>query len=43
MSLKNGIPQLSIRTTAKLLINIESFSLFGGGIYFDSSQYGCYV
>lgn len=42
-SLKKGIPQLSIRTSAKLLINIERFTLLGGSIYFDSSQYGHYV
>lgn len=43
-SLKNNIPQLSIRVVAKLLVNIQPFqSILGGSIYYDNSQYGCYV
>lgn len=42
-SLKNEVPQLSMRVVGKLLINIEAFTLLGGAIYFDRSQYGSYV
>ena len=41
--IKNLSPQLSIRVTNKLLQDIEYFkSVFGGNIYFDSSQNGYY-
>lgn len=43
-SIKNNIPQLSIRVASKLLVNIESFKeILGGNIYYDASGYGCYV
>lgn len=42
-SLKNNVPQLSIRVTNKLLQDVESYKvIFGGYIYFDSSQNGYY-
>jgi hypothetical protein len=41
--MKNLRPQLSIRVTNKLLQDIEYFkTVFGGNIYFDSSQNGYY-
>lgn len=44
LSLKNNIPQLSIRVTSKLFVNIEPFTdVLKGNIYFDSSTYGIYV
>jgi len=46
MSIKNNYPQLSIRSVGvnKLLQDVQHFKdIFGGGIYFDSSQNGCYV
>lgn len=44
MSIKNNYPQLSIRVVDKLLQDVQHFKdIFGGGIYFDSSQNGCYV
>jgi hypothetical protein len=44
MSLKNKIPQLSIRVTNKKLEDIKLYqTFFGGGIYFDSSANGCYT
>jgi len=43
ISIKNHIPQLSIRVTNKLLQDIETFkTIFGGNIYYDSSQNGYY-
>jgi hypothetical protein len=42
-SLKNNVPQLSIRVTNKLLQDVGSYKvIFGGYIYFDSSQNGYY-
>jgi len=43
ISIKNLIPQLSIRVTNKLLQDVEIFkTIFGGNIYYDSSQNGYY-
>ncbi len=43
ISIKNIIPQLSIRVTNKLLQDVEMFkTIFGGNIYYDSSQNGYY-
>ena len=43
MSLKNDRPQLSVRVTNKLLVDVSYFQdIFGGAIYFDSSQNGYY-
>jgi hypothetical protein len=43
-SIKQGYPQLSIRVTNKILQDVEFFKfIFGGNIYFDGSQYGCYI
>nr|AKI85062.1 homing endonuclease [Geranium brycei] len=43
IAMKNRLPQLSIRVTNKLLQDVESFKVvFGGNIYFDSSQNGYY-
>jgi len=43
LSLKNGRPQLTIRVTNKLYQDLEGFKLvFGGDIYYDNSQNGCY-
>jgi hypothetical protein len=43
ISIKNLIPQLSIRVTNKLFQDIEIFkTIFGGNIYYDSSQNGYY-
>nr|ABY83873.1 endonuclease [Cucumis metuliferus] len=42
-AMKNLLPQLSIRVTNKLLQDLESFKVvFGGNIYFSSSQNGYY-
>ena len=41
--MKNGRPQLSVRVVNKLLQDVEWFKkIFGGNIYFDSSQNGYY-
>jgi len=41
--MKNKRPQLSIRVTNKLLQDVQWFKdVFGGGIYFDTSQNGYY-
>lgn len=41
--MKNSIPQLTVRVTNKLLQDVESYmNVFGGNIYFDSSQNGYY-
>jgi len=43
ISIKNLIPQLSIRVTNKLFQDVEIFkTVFGGNIYYDSSQNGYY-
>ncbi|KAL8475505.1 hypothetical protein ACS0TY_028236 [Phlomoides rotata] len=43
IDMKHGLPQLSIRVTNKLLQDVESYKeLFGGSLYFDSSQNGYY-
>jgi hypothetical protein len=43
MSMKNDIPQLSIRVTNKLYSDVLAFlTIFGGAIYFDNSQNGYY-
>ncbi|KAL0290350.1 UNVERIFIED_CONTAM: Cytochrome c oxidase subunit [Sesamum radiatum] len=43
IAMKNRLPQLSIRVTNKLLQDVESYKVvFGGNIYFDSSQNGYY-
>lgn len=43
-SIKNGVPQLSIRVANKLLVDVNIFILiFGGNIYFDASGHGIYV
>lgn len=43
MSMKNNYPQLSIRVVNKLLQDVQYFKdVFGGNIYFDSAQNGCY-
>lgn len=43
MSIKNGYPQQTISVTNKQKENIESFkNIFGGNIYFDKHQKGCY-
>lgn len=43
ISMKNKRPQLSIRVTNKLLQDVQWFKdVFGGGIYFDTSQNGYY-
>jgi hypothetical protein len=42
-SIKNDSPQLSVRVTNKLLQDIKLYKdVFGGNIYFDSSQNGYY-
>lgn len=42
-SIKNLVPQLSVRVTNKLLQDVEWFkTIFGGYVYFDSSQNGYY-
>ena len=42
-SIKNNLPQLSVRVTNKLLVDVERYKRsFGGYIYFDSSQNGYY-
>jgi len=42
-SMKNNRPQLSLRVTNKLQVDVEPFkSVFGGNIYYDSSQNGYY-
>jgi len=42
-SIKNNRPQLSIRVVNKLLQDVQWFKyIFGGNIYFDSSQNGYY-
>ncbi|XP_073307128.1 cytochrome c oxidase subunit 1-like [Primulina huaijiensis] len=39
IAMKHQLPQLSIRVTNKLLQDVESYKVvFGGNIYFDSSQ-----
>ncbi|KAL8464752.1 hypothetical protein ACS0TY_034309 [Phlomoides rotata] len=41
IAMKHGLPQLSIRVTNKLLQDVESYKVvFGGSLYFDSSQNG---
>lgn len=43
MSMKNNYPQLSIRVVNKLLVDIQCYKeIFGGNIYFDTSQNGYY-
>lgn len=43
LSIKNNLPQLSIRVTNKLFKDVEIFKIiFGGNIYYDSSQNGYY-
>ncbi|KAL6496043.1 cytochrome c oxidase subunit 1 [Orobanche minor] len=43
IAMKHGLPQLSIRVTNKLLQDLESYKVvFGGSLYFDSSQNGYY-
>ena len=43
IAMKHQLPQLSIRVTNKLLQDVESYKVvFGGNIYFDSSQNGYY-
>lgn len=43
MSMKNNRPQLSIRVVNKLLQDVQYYKdIFGGNIYFDSSQNGYY-
>lgn len=43
IAIKNLLPQLSIRVTNKLLQDVEMFkTVFGGNIYYDSSQNGYY-
>ncbi|GER45641.1 cytochrome c oxidase subunit 1 [Striga asiatica] len=43
IAMKHGLPQLSIRVTNKLLQDVESYKVvFGGSLYFDSSQNGYY-
>jgi len=43
MSMKNNHPQLSIRVANKLLQDVQWFKdVFGGNVYFDSSQNGYY-
>lgn len=42
-SMKNNYPQLSLRVVNKLLQDVQYYKdVFGGNIYFDSSQNGCY-
>jgi hypothetical protein len=42
-SMKDQKPQLTIRVTNKLYQDLEAFkTVFGGNIYFDNSQQGCY-
>lgn len=42
-SLKNGLPQLSVRVANKLLQDVQLYKhVFGGNIYYDSSQNGYY-
>lgn len=44
MNIKNNIPQLNIRVTNKKLEDIKYYqTFFGGSIYFDNSNYGCYI
>lgn len=41
--MKNGLPQLSVRVTNKLLQDVEVYkTVFGGYIYYDRSQNGYY-
>ncbi|KAH6815989.1 hypothetical protein C2S53_012697 [Perilla frutescens var. hirtella] len=43
IDMKHGLPQLSIRVTNKLLQDVEPYKVvFGGSLYFDSSQNGYY-
>lgn len=43
ISIKNSIPQLTISVTNKLLQDVEMYKvIFGGNIYYDSSQNGYY-
>jgi hypothetical protein len=43
IAMKHRLPQLSIRVNNKLLQDVESYKVvFGGNIYFDSSQNGYY-
>lgn len=40
---KNGIPQLTISVTNKLLVDVQAYTdVFGGSIYFDKAQNGYY-
>lgn len=42
-SMKNSIPQLSVRVVNKLLKDVECYNnVFGGNIYFDTAQNGYY-
>ena len=42
-SIKNKVPQLSVRVVNKLLQDVKLYKdIFGGNIYFDSSQNGYY-
>jgi ubiquinol-cytochrome c reductase cytochrome b subunit len=42
-SIKNGIPQLSISVTNKLLVDVIPYkNIIGGNIYYDKSQNGYY-
>jgi hypothetical protein len=44
MSIKNGYPQLSVRVTNKLEVDVQPFlDVFGGTINLDRSQTGCYT
>lgn len=41
--MKNGLPQLTISVTNKLLQDVEIYkAVFGGNIYYDSSKNGYY-
>lgn len=43
MNMKNYRPQLSIRVVNKLLQDVQYYKdVFGGNVYFDSAQNGCY-
>lgn len=44
ISIKNKVPQLSIRVTNKKLQDVKDYhTVFGGCIYFDSTNNGCYT
>ena len=43
MSMKKNRPQLSIRVVNKLLQDVQYYKdVFGGSVYFDNAQNGCY-